>query len=70
MLTHARPTFFASRKPPIELFDLRDDPHEINNVADDPKYATQQENLLDQWKPYVFREPNADVKRPKIVGRK
>jgi hypothetical protein len=138
-LTPAQATFFASSKPPIELFDLRSDPHEINNVADDPNYAAVRNELLDQldhwrstviddrgvsddfraegifpdvcpaetvdywvrmnkdkvdlqryglpswyptrtlaqwksvrdnWQPYVFREPNADVKRPKIVGRK
>ena len=38
-LTPAQAAFFAPRKPDIELFDLRNDPHEVNNVADDPKYA-------------------------------
>lgn len=28
----------APHKPEIELFDLRKDPHEVHNVAEDPNY--------------------------------
>jgi|GEM_PF-2064514 uncharacterized sulfatase len=28
----------ATHKPEIELFDLRKDPHEVHNVAEDPNY--------------------------------
>jgi uncharacterized sulfatase len=42
--------FFAPSKPPIELFDLRRDPHEVNNVADDPKYTQFKTALLAELK--------------------
>jgi arylsulfatase A-like enzyme len=29
-----------------QMFDLKNDPHELNNVWDDPKYAELQEQLL------------------------
>jgi uncharacterized sulfatase len=45
-LTPAQAAFFAPKKPGIELFDLTKDPHEVNNVADDPKYADVKATLL------------------------
>jgi len=45
-LTPAQAAFMASKKPPIELFDLKKDPHEINNLADDPAYAEIKKTLL------------------------
>ncbi len=40
-------------KPEEELYDLADDPHEINNLIDDPRYADRREALrtqLEAWK--------------------
>lgn len=45
-LTPEQAAFFAPTKPEVELFDLRRDPHEVNNVADDPKYADIKAELL------------------------
>lgn len=52
----------AGRAPEWELFDLKKDPCEMHNVADDPAYATICRELTDQLhrlpaeygdKPYV-----------------
>ena len=42
----------ATTRPPEELYDLRADPYEIQNLADDPCYAADLErlrNALVQW---------------------
>lgn len=44
--------FFAPRKPVEELYEAALDPHEINNLADDPAYATTLARLREvhlQW---------------------
>lgn len=49
--TQAR--FMARRKPEYELYDLENDPHEVNNLADDPDHAEIQATLLaeiDRWR--------------------
>ena len=38
--------FMASRKPEYELYDLQNDPHEVNNLAGDPDHAEIQAKLL------------------------
>ena len=43
---------FRETRPPEELYDINADPHEIHNLAGDPKYADQFEKLrghLDTW---------------------
>ncbi len=58
-LTPAQAAFFAPTKPIFELFDLRVDPHEIHNVADDPNYATVKSLLmaeLQQWRTDVIED--------------
>jgi arylsulfatase A-like enzyme len=58
-LTPAQAAFMAPSKPPIELFDLRSDPHEIRNVAADPKYSGVKSELLAQlnrWRKEIIRD--------------
>jgi len=58
-LTPEQAAFFASHKPEVELFDLRVDPHEVHNVADDPKYATVKAELLaelENWRKHVIHD--------------
>lgn len=40
--------FMAARKPEFELYDLKDDPHEINNLADHPNHTEIKSELLAQ----------------------
>lgn len=58
-LTKAQSLFMASRKPEIELFDLKKDPHEVNNLAGDPAYAEVKAALLaelNKWRRDVIND--------------
>ncbi len=51
-LTPAQARWMAPRRPAEELYDLAKDPHELNNLADDPKYRAkliELRALLDKW---------------------
>jgi len=50
--------FFAPRKPEFELFDIETDPHELNNLADNPKFASLKDDLL--GKLYAWRDSIED----------
>ena len=45
-LTSEQANFLAPNKPEIELFDLRSDPHEVHNLADNPGYSKIKAELL------------------------
>lgn len=58
-LTPEQSAFFAPTKPEIELFDLRQDPHEVNNLADDPSYKEIKAELLaklTKWRTEVIHD--------------
>ena len=58
-LTPEQAAFFAPSKPAVELFDLKVDPHEVHNVADDPEYAEVKSTLLAQlerWRNHVIQD--------------
>ncbi|MGB7347305.1 MAG: sulfatase [Pirellulaceae bacterium] len=43
---------FRQTRPPEELYDVVADPHEVNNLADDPRYADMLKHMrgrLDNW---------------------
>lgn len=51
-LTATQALFMAPTRPPVELYDLRNDPDQVVNLADDPSYAPMRDMLaasLDQW---------------------
>jgi N-sulfoglucosamine sulfohydrolase len=58
-LTPEQAAFFAPTKPEIELFDLRTDPFEVHNVADDPNYTQVKTTLLaelNDWRTHVIHD--------------
>jgi arylsulfatase A-like enzyme len=58
-LTPAQAAFLAATKPEVELFDLNADPHEINNLADDPNYGEVKSTLLAEltkWREDVIND--------------
>lgn len=58
-LNKVQSQFMASKKPEIELFDLKNDPHEVNNLADDPAYSKVKAELLatlNQWRKEVIKD--------------
>ncbi len=51
-LTPAQALFFASNRPPEELYDLHNDPHEVSNLVDNPKFQEkliELRQILDSW---------------------
>jgi len=51
-LTAAQRNPFVKPRPKEELYDLKADPHELNNLADDPKYHDELVKLrkvLQEW---------------------
>jgi hypothetical protein len=52
------------RRPLEELYDLRRDPHQINNLAADPAYAATREKLWTQLRSHL--EQTGD---PRLAGR-
>lgn len=45
-------TYMAATKPPEQLFDVSEDPHELRNLASDPRYARVLERMrgaLEEW---------------------
>lgn len=55
-LTPEQAHFMAAKKPAEELYDLRGDPHEVHNVADEAAYQDARKRLraeLDKWRKSV-----------------
>lgn len=58
-LTPTQAAFMAPHKPEVELYDTRDDPDMVDNVADDPDYASVRKELsaaLDDWRKNVIND--------------
>ncbi len=53
----------AAQRPADELYDLRKDPHQLKNVADEPAYAEVLKKLKDQ----LMKELK-ETKDPRVVG--
>lgn len=60
-LNPAQAQWFRTGKPKDELFDCQNDPHELNNLADDPAYADKLSELkeeMDRWLAEIGDQPN------------
>jgi len=58
-LTPEQALFMASEKPEFELFDLENDPWELNNLADDSDYREIKYKLLTElnnWRTNVIMD--------------
>ena len=42
-----------AKRPPVELYDCKSDPDQVNNLADDPTYAGTVEQLREQLAAYL-----------------
>ncbi|MEM9885419.1 MAG: sulfatase [Bacteroidota bacterium] len=59
-LTPEQALWFRPNKPEEELFDTENDPHELNNLAENPEYAEKLEELRTacaQWMKSIDDEP-------------
>jgi hypothetical protein len=60
-LNEVQAQWFREQKSQIELFDCLNDPHELHNLADDPKYKGKLKELcaeLDRWLIKIGDQPN------------
>lgn len=51
-MNETQKSMWAERRPPEEFYDLENDPHEIRNLAGNPKYAAElaeHRNFLSDW---------------------
>lgn len=53
-LNEVQKLWFRTTKPKEELFDVIADPHEINNLADDEKYASIKKQLSDTLEKWIL----------------
>ncbi|MFY0606494.1 MAG: sulfatase-like hydrolase/transferase [Cyclobacteriaceae bacterium] len=69
-LTEVQAQWFREAKPRNELFDCKNDPHELNNLADDPAYKEILEKLsseMDRW--LVEIGDNPDLAEKELITK-
>ncbi len=54
--------------PAVELYDLKNDSHEFNNVADNPEYAAVKNRLLSALRKWQ-KETNDQLTNPKVLKK-
>ncbi|MDN3476822.1 sulfatase [Pseudoalteromonas sp. APC 3355] len=60
-LTPAQALWFRDKKDPEELFDLNNDPHELNNIITDPSYkevVSELSDEMDRWLNEINDDPS------------
>lgn len=67
-LSEFQKPFFASRKPEEELYDMKNDPHQLNNLALNPEYKKVLKKLRKETKRFDKKmKPVSDVYDPFIM---
>lgn len=67
-LTPEQAFFFADSKPKEELYNLKNDPQELNNLAENPEYADILKKLRKKTKKFdQLNEPVSSVYHPTIA---
>lgn len=64
--------WFADTRPAEELYDLAADPHEVENVVDDPAYADirdRMRSVLDDWRERTNDHGRAEEAESEMVER-
>lgn len=59
-LNEIQSQWFRRQKPPEELFDIINDPHELTNLADDPAYRAKLKEMsdeMDRWLNQIGDDP-------------
>jgi arylsulfatase A-like enzyme len=68
-LTPAQEIFFADSKPKEELYNLKNDPQELNNLAENPKYQKVLEKMRKKTEEFdTANEPVSNVFHPVYPG--
>ncbi len=60
--------WMSNSRPPEELYDVQKDPHEINNLADDPRYKdvkNRLSNTLERWR--IHSSDMGDIPEDQMV---
>jgi uncharacterized sulfatase len=69
-LPPAAKLFLAESKPVEELYDLERDPHEINNLAEDPKHASRLARMRRVHQQWLFETRDVGLlPEPEIMAR-
>ncbi len=62
--------FMADQKPVVEFYDLKNDPHEVNNLADDPAYRKELERFNKVHRDWIINTRDLGlIPEPEIVLR-
>jgi hypothetical protein len=71
-LDETQAQLFAGTRPTEELYDLQGDPHEVENLADDPAHADvldRMRSALDEWRERTDDKRHAEEAESEMVDR-